>query len=173
MIRDIYIVPQTPEPCVLFSSAYHFLINWQSLYSQNIMVSFEHYNFWPKTWVWNSITKRTLVNMSHTVLFQIWFNVLSSSPNQLIQYLTQCSTFSELVNASRQNPWWSVLDFWKIKFDKLIFYSISNWIITACSLQKSILKLFFFFKLKIQFTPPRSPRISRLKSQIMKPTFLS
>ena len=148
MIRDIYIVPQTPEPCVLFSSAYHFLINWQSLYSQNIMVSFEHYNFWPKTWVWNSITKRTLVNMSHTVLFQIWFNVLSSSPNQLIQYLTQCSTFSELVMQVAKPPVDLYYIFEKSSWENqvpqteflvylgLIFYCL-------CSLQKSISKLFF------------------------------
>ena len=31
----------------------------------------------------------------------------------------------------------------------------------------------FFFKDGIYHTPPRTPRISRLKSQIMKPTFLS
>ena len=28
-------------------------------------------------------------------------------------------------------------------------------------------------KVQNRFTPPRTPRISRLKSQIMKPTFLS
>ena len=84
-----------------------------------LKISFEYLNFWPKILFWHSTTERTLVNLS------LWFNVLSSSPTQLILYLTQCSTFSELVNASRQTPCWSVLHFWKIKLGKS---SSTNWI---------------------------------------------
>ena len=50
----------------------------------------------------------------------------------------------------RLSPYPSVLDFGKIKFNELHFYSISNWIVTACVACKNQFWI-DFCRLKIQF----------------------